>query len=389
MKRQWITKNVTLIAFSAFFADLGYQAAIALFPIFLVSVLGAQASVFGVATAIAFGIGSFFGYIGGIAGAMFGDKRVAILGNSLIPLISLMGLASSPTIAAALFSGGWWARNFRSPSRRTMLVNSTRNADRGKAFGFLHALDLGGGALSVLVLLVLMIAGAAISTILLLTMIPLAASTALLFLVDEVKSGAQKVKKKVRSIKAVTGIGKGTYKGIILATALYGFSSYTFGFPILTIAHVSNDLLGIGAYGIYLGVSAASGYYIGSRKWRKTRSLSLAGYAMSGLGTLTIGLGYMMHLGVASLFVGVIALGFGLGAIETLEPTLISLIKNKSEVSRGMGALAGSRGIGIFSANIIMGILYVINPSDSYIYAAIVALVAAAIVLVSSGEATG
>ncbi len=87
-----MTKNVLLVSFSAFFADMGYQSAIALFPIFLVTVLGASASTFGLATAAAFGIGSFFGYLGGLMSSRFNDKHIAILGNALIPLISLMGL---------------------------------------------------------------------------------------------------------------------------------------------------------------------------------------------------------------------------------------------------------------------------------------------------------
>ncbi|MHB1830082.1 MAG: MFS transporter [Candidatus Micrarchaeaceae archaeon] len=378
-----MTKNVLLVAFSAFFADMGYQSAIALFPIFLVTVLGASASTFGLATAAAFGIGSFFGYLGGLMSSRFNDKKIAILGNSLIPLISLMGLTSSPLIAAALFSGGWWARNFRSPSRRVIFSNATTAKNRAKAFGFLHALDIGGGALSIVMLLALILMGIAVKMILLLTIIPLVISTMLLFFIKEAKTGIANAKSKLVNITRKIAIKGNAYKGIIIATSLYGFSSYTFGFPILTISHVSNDLFGIGAYGVYLGVSAIAGYFIGSRGWNKIRTLSLAGYVLSGLGTLIIGIGYILQLGLASLFLGVVVMGSGFGAIETLEPTLISLIKSPKDIGRGMGALAGSRSIGIFSANLIMGILYVINPGESYIYAATVAIIAGAIVLVS------
>ena len=378
-----MTKNVLLVSFSAFFADMGYQSAIALFPIFLVTVLGASASTFGLATAAAFGIGSFFGYLGGLMSSRFNDKHIAILGNALIPLISLMGLTASPLIAAALFSGGWWARNFRSPSRRVILSNATTVKNRAKAFGFLHALDIGGGALSIVMLLALIMIGIALKTILLLTIIPLVISTMLLFFIKEVKTGMANAKGKLAYITRKIKVRGNAYKGIIIATSLYGFSSYTFGFPILTISHVSNDLFGIGAYGIYLGVSAIAGYFIGTRGWNKIRALSLAGYVLSGLGTLIIGIGYMLQLGLASLFLGVIVMGSGLGAIETLEPTLISLIKSSKDIGRGMGAIAGSRSLGIFSANLIMGLLYVINPAESYIYAAIVAIIAGAIVLVS------
>jgi MFS family permease len=377
-----MTKDVLVVSFSAFFADVGYQTAIALFPVLLVTILGASAYQFGIATAAAFGIGSFFGYIGGWMSSKFNDKYVAIFGNALIPLISLMGLTQSPLIAALLFCGGWWARNFRSPSRRVILTEATTKADRGKVFGFLHLLDIGGGALSIVMLLIFVIIGVAFNTIILLTAIPLVISTILLFFTKETKEHLIKdVKKKVGTVTKKMKVDSNTYKGIIIATSLYGFSSYSFGFPILTIAKVSNITLAIAAYGVYLGVSAVTGYFIGSRKWAKIKTLSIAGYVVSGIGTLIIGFGYLLSLGVGSLFVGVTILGFGLGTIETLEPTLITLIKSVKNIGKGMGALAGSRSLGIFSANLIMGILYVLNPAASYLYAAVVSIIAGAVVL--------
>lgn len=381
-----MTKDVLLVSFSAFFADMGYQSAIALFPVLLVTILGATASEFGLATAAAYGVGSFFGYIGGWMSSKFNDKYIAIIGNALIPLISLMGLATTPLLAAAFFCGGWWARNFRSPSRRVILVEATTEKDRGKVFGFLHLLDIGGGAISVILLLIFVIAGVQISVILLLTAIPLIISTLLLVFTKNLKENKENalsaIKNRFAKVTKKMKIANKTYKGIIIATSLYGFSSYTFGFPILTIASVSNITLAIAAYGVYLGVSAVTGYYIGSRKWNRIKTLSIAGYVLSGVGTLIIGFAYLLGLGVPALFVGVAILGFGLGAIETLEPTLISLIKSTKDMGRGMGALAGSRSFGIFGANLIMGILYVINPAESYLYAAVVAIIAGAIVLI-------
>jgi hypothetical protein len=45
--------------------------------------------------------------------------------------------------------------------------------------------------------------------------------------------------------------------------------------------------------------------------------------------------------------------------------------------------LQGSRSFGLFFANLIMGILYVISPSYSYLYAAIVSITAGVLVLVA------
>ena len=384
-----MNNDVLYVSFSAFFADLGYQTAIAIFPIFLVGVLGASAAQFGIASAVAFGIGSFFGYLGGIMSDRLNDKYVAILGNALIPLISLMGLAESPTVAVMLFAGGWWARNFRSPSRRAMLVDSSRPRDRGIVFGFLHMLDIGGGVLSIAILLVLIVLGVSYSKILLLTAIPLVISTLLLFPTRKTKRSEEKVTAKNAisdTKKAISDTKKSrssnnTYKGIMIATAMYGFSSYSFGFPILTIDKESTPFLAILAYGLYLAVSAGTGYYIGSRKWKRIKTLGILGYMLSGIGTLVLAAGYFFNEGIFSLYIGVALLGFGLGVIETMEPTLISFIKSIKDVGRGLGALAGYRSLGIFAANLIMGILYVFSPAASYLYAAIVAVIAGFVVL--------
>ncbi len=385
-----MSDNVLYVSFSAFFADLGYQTAIAVFPLFLVGILGASPSQFGIASAVAFGIGSFFGYIGGLMSDRLNDKYVAIIGNALIPLISLMGLAESPTVAVMLFAGGWWARNFRSPARRAMLVDSSTPSNRSTVFGFLHMLDIGGGVLSIAVLLVLITLGISYSKILLLTAIPLVISTLLLFPARKTKRSEEKVTvKKAVSDTKKSRSSSSTYKGIMIATAMYGFSSYSFGFPILTIDKASTPFLAILAYGLYLAVSAGTGYYIGSRKWNRIRTLGILGYMLSGLGTLVLALGYFFNEGIFSLYIGVALLGFGLGVIETMEPTLISFIKSIKDVGRGLGALAGYRSLGIFAANLIMGLLYVLSPAASYLYSAVVAVIAGFVVLFAGQDFEG
>lgn len=376
----WMNRDVLLVSFSAFFADLGYQTAIAIFPIFLVIELKAPSYSYGVASAVAYGIGSFFGYLGGWLSDRFSDKKIAILGNALIPLISLMGLAHDPLTAALLFAGGWWARNFRTPSRRTILVEASERADRGKVFGFLHALDVGGGMISVVLLLALYLLGYSLTFILLVTTIPLVISTILLvFSSEDRRQEDQKQPEPPSSAESRTA-GR-TYRGIIIATALYGFSSYALGFPILTITQTSTVVLGFGSYGVYLGVSAVAGYYIGSRAWGQIKTLSVAGYVLSGGGTFLLGLSYLLGLPLQWSYLAVAILGFGLGTIETLEPTLISFIKAERVLGGGMGALAASRSFGIFFANLIMGLLYVLSPSASYFYAAAVSVVAGVVVL--------
>jgi len=65
-------RQVLQISFSACFADLGYQAAVSLFPIYLVYVLNAPVALYGFAEAINYGVGALFGFIGGIMADRYG-----------------------------------------------------------------------------------------------------------------------------------------------------------------------------------------------------------------------------------------------------------------------------------------------------------------------------
>ena len=372
--KAWLNRNILFISLSAMFADLGYQTIIAGFPILLVLYFGASPTLFGLASALAFGIGSFLGYLGGKIGDIYGNKKIAIIGNLLIPLLSLIGLAVSPIVAISLFCGGWWARNFRTPSRRKLLSDSARKSAKTKAFGFLHMLDIGGGMLSIIILLILLNKGLSLRIIFLITAVPILLSTMFLLFVKSPKANQRKRNSNI-NVSSKGNIN--AYKGVIIATALYGFSSYSLGFPILTIAKSSTSILGIVSYLIYMGISAFTGYLIGLNVKSIIKVLSFYGYIISAVGSLLLGISYTFNLGLFPMYIGVAILGFGFGVIETLEPTVVSIASN---TSNSMGFLTASRSLGLFFGNLVMGILYVINAFDSYTYAAAVSIIAGIII---------
>ncbi len=380
----WRSPDVLAISFSAFFADLGYQAVLAGFPLFLVLELRAPVWLYGLATALSYGGGAVVAYLGGRLGDRTGHRRLAIWGNAFIPLLSLSALIPAAAPAVVLLTLGWWARNLRTPSRRAMLAGIVSEPDQGAAFGFLHALDIGGAMLAAAYVLLAVLGHLPWSFVFLATALPLAASTIALTRTSPQPKAPPP--EHLRGAAAQTpAVGLRT---LLAAAALYGFSSYSVGFPILTVAQgLHAPAAGVAAFLVLQGVSAATGYLLGGRMGRtlhaRYRNLSLLGYLVAGLGSALIALAYALRLGPSPLFLGIVLLGFALAVVETLEPSLISMLGPRGAAGRGFGALSAARAGGLFVANLALGLLYTLGAAYAYGYAALVAVLAAVLMLVA------
>ncbi len=369
-----LTRDALLLCFSAFFADLGYQGVAALFPLYIVFTLHAPVYWYGIITAVAFGAGSFFAYVGGLAGDRFDKKYISIAGNTFIPLMAFCGLAHALWLSALLFILGWWARYFRTPARRALLVHVTPAQDRGLAFGVLHGLDIAGGMFSALLALLFIALHISVGTIMLYAAAPLVVSTGILFFVRRTALYPEETPLQQRSRYAPSESDDRTLLIFLLISAtLYGFSFYNLGFPILTAtngsATTSGYELGVLAFVVYLGISAVSGYVLGAWRFSPLRSLWLVGYLPSALGSGLVGLSALLHMQALAFYLFIVVLGFGMGAVETFEPTLVSSLVGSTTLSRSMGFLSVSRSIGQFLSNLIMGLLFSISRSAPYFYA--------------------
>jgi MFS family permease len=312
-QRRWRTDDVWAISLSAFFADLGYQSVLAGFPLFLVLTLHQPVWEFGLASALSYGVGAAFSFAGGRIGDRVGHRRLALAGNAVIPLLSLSALVASPVWAIGFLSGGWWARNLRTPSRRVMLVEAVPNEkDRSAAFGFLHALDVGGGALAGVYVLVALAHHVAFRWIFIATIVPLVRSTISLY---RASTGSPPVSDKPTAKAAVDRLlPPPGARALLVAAALYGFTYYSVGFLVLTVAQSGGRLLaGIGAFLILQAVSATTGYLLGGRLGAGPAAqfgrLGLLGYLGAALGATILALASGEHLGLPVLFVGVAVIG--------------------------------------------------------------------------------
>ncbi len=443
-RRQWLTGEVWAISLSAFFADLGYKAVLAGFPLLLVVGLHQPVWEYGLASGLSYGGGALLSWVGGRVGDRIGHRRVAVAGNVAIPLLSLCGLVASPAWAIGLLTGGWWARNLRSPSRRMLLVRAVPDeGDRARAFGFLHALDVGGGALAGCYLLVAVAAHAPLRWVFVATALPLVVSTLALLRVRADRAVGRLSPAAVpegRAPEAVPGgdasgppeaVPEGHDQGpaapdaashpgprgpsvpvsvpalaqdpalasvpspppgvrpLLVAAALYGFTLYSAGFPVLTVAQRGGDGLvaGVGAFLVLETASALVGAVVGGRAGRgpagQMARLGLLGYLAAAIGAGGLAVAAATGAGTAALLGAVAVIGAALGVVETVEPTAMSILRTGPRAGQAMGALSASRSVGTFVGNVVMGLLYGVSAAAAYGYAAAVAGLAAVVVLLA------
>lgn len=381
--KPWLTRDSLLLSLSAFFADLGYQGVTALYPLYVVLELHRSPLLYGLISGLGFGVGSLFALVGGKLGDKFPKKTIIIIGNLGILLLAFSGISSTLWISGLLFMGGWWFRYLRTPSRRALLVQVTAPEHRTKVFGFLHGLDIGGGLLSIIFAITLLLLHLSVGHILIFSAIPILISTLVIIPVGTSKLyPVEKVLKRTSTTaeEAATQHKRQQhiFIAILAASALYGFSFYNLGFPVLSAAIISKAMIaGLATYGLYLGVSAISGWLLGSANMKGLRPLWKWGFLPSALASFIIAINALLHGGVWLFYPAVALLGLGMGAVETYEPAMAASLRNSNNISSGMGWLSMARSLGQFGSNFIMGALFVVGESYAYIFAGSAALLAA------------
>ncbi|HET6384287.1 MAG TPA: MFS transporter [Armatimonadota bacterium] len=388
---EWLNRDGLLLSLSAFFADLGYQGVTALYPLFLVVELRHSPLTYGLITGLSFGLGSLFALLGGRLGDRLPKKPIIIAGNLGILALAFSGLPHVIWESGLLFMVGWWCRYLRTPPRRALLVQVTPHEYRSRVFGFLHALDIGGGLVSILAAIALILDHVPPGRVIAYAGIPILISTLVLLPVTgkalypvEQSSSETPTDEQALTAEQAQRRAQGLFITILAAAALYGFSFYNLGYPVLSAAMASKaDVAGLAAYAIYLGVSAVSGWILGLANIKGLSALWKWGFAPSAVASIGIALSAALHAGVWGLYPAVALLGFGMGAVETYEPTLAASLRTSGNVSAGMGWLSASRSVGQFGSNAIMGLLFVIAEPYAYLFAGGAALLAAAVLAVA------
>jgi len=148
-----VSRNVFVLGLVSFAADVASEMVYPLIPIFLTATVGAPVAALGVIEGIAEGTASVLKVVSGWFSDRIRRRRRLVAVGYLLSAVSKGGIAAAiawPHVLAARFSDRL-GKGIRTSPRDALIVESSDDARRGRAFGFHRAMDTSGAVLGPLV----------------------------------------------------------------------------------------------------------------------------------------------------------------------------------------------------------------------------------------------
>jgi len=150
-----ISKNVFVLGLVSFFNDVASEMIYPIVPIFLTSVLGAPVAVVGLIEGLAESTASILKVVSGWLSDKWQKRKPFVVAGYSFSAISkiLLSLAFSwPFVLFARFVDRF-GKGMRTSARDALIVESSENSSRGRAFGFHRALDTSGAVIGPMIAL--------------------------------------------------------------------------------------------------------------------------------------------------------------------------------------------------------------------------------------------
>ncbi|KAA0001998.1 MAG: MFS transporter [Thermoplasmata archaeon] len=373
-----LTRDIFLLGIISFFADASSETIMPVLPFFIAALGGG-----GLALGAIAGIGDGIASLSKIFSGTFSDK----IGKRKIFIASGYSLSAVAKISFP-FSSQWWHLVFlRGIERigkgvrgapRDALIGDLYKERRGEAYGIHRALDTAGAVVgSFLAFFLFWLLKIEIKTILMIAAIIAFFAIPPIFFVREIKFVRKKEKGEVSSgLKKFTAIAS----IFSLGNFSYMFLLWRIGGSHLSYEKISYAIL---AYALFNIVYASLAPYFGKLSDKIGRKIVIVfGYIAFtflcfGFIFLPNFTGFLFYLLTILLF---IAYGIFFALVEGNQKAFVSdLSKYKGT---GQGIFQASVGMATIPANLIAGFLWDIMPELTFLYGALLSLIAA--ILLSS-----
>ncbi|MFH1285192.1 MAG: MFS transporter [Candidatus Micrarchaeota archaeon] len=398
-KKNWLNSNILILGFVSLLTDISSEMIFSLLPIFLTTVLGANAAILGLIEGIADGTANILKLVSGWYSDKLGKRKpFVVFGYALStltkPFFALAGAWQQILFVRFLDRVG---KGTRVSARDVIVANSSEEADMGKAFGFRKAMDAFGALLGPIfasILLSYFISQgvdlpSAYRTIFWIAVIPAVLAVILLFFlrVKEEDSPSN----KLHSFRESLALLPAQFKLFLGIVFLFSVANFSYAFFILRTQDVGVSLALIPLlYALYNGVYTVSAFPIGMLADKLgTKRLIYASYFLFAL--ICLGFAFL-----AQNFLALIIL-FALYGIfdairQTVQRAYIAETIPHEIMGTAMGVHSGAEGAGALLASILAGLFWSISAFGvplTFLFSAFIALISAlALVFLIDGAKT-
>jgi MFS family permease len=370
-----VQRDILLLGIVSFLTDLSSESIFSVFSIFFTVILGASTALLGLVEGMADFASSSLDYLSGLLSDRSGKRKdIAIAGYGLSTVAKgILLFATSVPVAAFFRVVERFGKSIRGPPRDAWISSIAEKSSKGYSFGVHKALDKAGAVLGPLMayafFMVFPQTLSSFMTLFLIALIPALAATVMLFFLKDKPS---KPRKRENIFAAYKTLDKG-FRNYLLAAGLFSLAYFSFSFLLLKayiVGFALTDVILLYAlFNIAFVLFSIPIGKLGDRIGReKIIALSYVLYALLSVGFIFAD----SKLVIIAMFV-LYGMFFAIDEGQT-KAYITDLEKSKRGTAIGLYNFV--TGLVYLPASIIAGLLWAINPSYSFAFAALVSVMA-------------
>ncbi len=370
-----VNKNIFLLGIVSLLTDISSEMIFSVFSIFFTVILGAAASLLGIVEGFSDFASSSLDYISGYLSDKTGKRKAfAVFGYGFSTISKfLLVIPNSVFLASSFRVVERFGKSFRGPPRDAWISSLAAKSRRGYSFGLHKALDKSGAVLGPIIAYFLLAHyGQNIFSFSLLFKIAIIPAFIAVLLLIFIKEPHVEPQKKENIFKTYHKLGK-RYRHYLKSSIIFSIAYFSFGFLLLkaynTGFQIKDIVLLYALFNISFVIFAAPigilGDYVGRKKI----------IALEYILYFIMSIGFIFASKKSDVIVLFILFGVFYAIDESQGKAYISDLE-KYRRGTAIGLYNFSTGAVYLPASIIAGYLWTINDSYTFIFAAIISILA-------------